>query len=174
MFLLNIILGGIIGAIGFRVRGGLWNDKIKWGATTARLVAWSLPMSLITYTAFQFNQPLWYIPIFILTWWVGCLLGWWHSIDMGRLDGNWTKDFILQSIRGLFWTLPTAIAVCLLTQSIPISMIILLVSGLSCGICYEIGWRLSEKKPIMGGTEYGEFIFGLVIGATTPIAIMLI
>lgn len=170
--LLVVILATVIGCIGFRVRGGLWNDKVRWGSTTARFVAWSTPMAVITMLGLGTNTPLWYIPIFILSWWLGTILGWWKSIDMGRMEGSWIQDFILQSLRGVLWVLPTVIAMAVLLQSFPLSLIILLVGGLSCGVCYEIGWRMATDK--VGGTEWGEYIFGAVLGLTTALATILI
>ena len=171
LYIALLVVSTIVGAVGFRLRGGLFNDKIKWGATTARFVGYALPMSIMTYLCFQ--PVLWSIPIFVVTWWLGTILGWWKSIDMGRREGSFWTDFALQSIRGSIFAIPTAAALAFLVGLSP-ALLIMVIGGLSCGICYEIGWRLADKKSIMGGTEYGEFIFGGALGATMAIASFLV
>lgn len=170
------ILGAVVGGLGFRVRGGLWGEKIGWGATTARIVAWSVPMTILTFFALSIN-PVWqvsyyFIPVFVVAWWLGTILGWWKSIDMGRNEGEWLQDFILQTARGIFWVLPVT-ALLFVLHGFTLSLLILLLGGLSCGVCYEAGWRLANKNSAMGGSEYGEIIFGAAVGIATSLAIIL-
>lgn len=171
LYIILLVVSTIVGAIGFRLRGGLFNDKIKWGSTTARLAGFALPMAIITLLCF--STPLWSIPLFVVTWWAGTVLGWWKSIDMGRNEGSFLADFCLQSLRGAIFAIPTVAA---LTVFIGLSpwLLVMVAGGLACGLCYEAGWRLADKWDAMGGTEYGEFIFGAVLGASMAITSFLV
>lgn len=164
--------------LAFRLRGGLFGKEIGWGSTTARLVAWSLPVTLfvaywyppILFTAFinYISFDYLYIPLVFIGAYLGSVLGWWGTIDMGRIEGEWIKEFTLHSARGILWTAGVAGVFTLYGLFIP--AIALLISGISCGIIYEIGWRTPtffKPTPEGGfntGSEIGEFLFGAVIG----------
>jgi len=169
--ILGLTLATFIGGLGFRVRGGLWGERIGWGATKARFVAWATPMAFIQYFAWS-QSAIWMIPIFIIAWWLGCLLPWWKSLDMGRDEGPWWKDFILHSVRGIWWCLPPVLVMWGLTLSIPFSTLLILGAGLLCGVVYEIGYQIKERvSDFMQGSEYGEIIFGALIAATTTLVL---
>lgn len=141
-------------AIGFRIRGDakfmVWTGR---GATTARIVAWATPIGL---TAWHLYGGLWYVGLFMgVAAWLGAIAPWWDSIDMGRMEGRWIKDFALQTVRGVIWTAPMA-AVALLSAGSPWP---LLIAGALCGVVYEIGWRFKARQ-----TEIAEAIFGGVVG----------
>lgn len=168
------VLGLILGAILFRIRGGAFGDEIRkyiykgYGATTSRLVVWSLPMTFLLF----FSQPYhiwWVYLLFFLAMYLGTIIGWWRSIDMGRVEGKWLPDFIFQTLRGVLWTLPAA-AVMFYVGSIS-TMISLLIAGALCGVLYELGWRVKLPKSIAEskfdlrtGPELGELFFGAAIG----------
>lgn len=168
------ILGIIAGGILFRIRGGAFGDEIRkyiykgYGATTSRLVVWSLPMTLLLFLS-QPSHAWWIYPLFFLSIYLGTIIGWWRSIDMGRVEGKWFQDFVFQTIRGVLWTLPAA-AVVFYVGSIS-TMIALLVAGLLCGVLYELGWRVrlprsiaESKFDLRTGPELGELFFGAAIG----------
>lgn len=147
------ILAPLILAAGFRLRGDAifarWTGR---GATTARIVAWAVPCGLIAWGLYG----LWYVGLAMgAAAFLGAVLGWWGSLDLGRVEGTWAKDFALHSLRGVLWTLPMA-AAAWLGAGDPLP---LLIAGALCGVCYEIGWRFRAHQ-----TEIAEAIFGFAVG----------
>lgn len=163
MVCLAILLFSVIASLGFRLRGGLFGQQIGWGSTTARLVAWALPMTIITFFMVP-DYPLWAIVPTLLTWWVGCIFPWWHSLDMGRLSGTLLQDALLHSLRGIIWVLLPVILVGFIAGP-SLLLVIPLLASLLCGPSYMLGYYISEEiSNRMGGTEYGELIFGFIVG----------
>lgn len=142
-------------AAGFRVRGWSGFQRITGrGAWLARIVAWALPCGLLAWAL----HGGWYAGAAVaIGAWLGSLLGWWGSLDLGRREGTWLRDFGLHTARGLLWTAPIALA----AWASGGSLWWLLGAGLLCGAAYEAGWRLSPTKA----TEIGEVAFGFIIGA---------
>jgi hypothetical protein len=91
---------------------------------------------------------------------IGTLAGWWRSLDLGRKEGEWLRDFVLHSARCLLWTLPAAL-VCAAATLDMTNAVPLIAAGLLCGVFYEAGWRVYPARA----TEIGEAIFGGAIGA---------
>jgi hypothetical protein len=146
-----------IGAAGFWLRGAAvfqrWTGR---GATTARLLAWALPMGALSAV-----HTDWYNAAAIAVGlYLGTLLGWWRSLDLGRVEGEWLRDFVLHTARGLLWTLPAAL-VCAAASFDIANAVPLIVAGLLCGVLYEVGWRAYPPRA----TEIGEATFGGAIGA---------
>ena len=163
MSFIIIIFSSILASIGFRLRGGLFGQQIGWGTTVARFVACALPMTIITFLTVA-NYPWWMIAPTILTWWLGCIFPWWQSLDMGRMSGTLLQDVVMHSLRGIIWVLPSVVLVGIIVGPNPVLVIPLLVS-LLCGPSYVLGYYISEKiNNYMGGTEYGELIFGFLVG----------
>jgi len=163
MSFIIILFSSILASIGFRLRGGLFGQQIGWGTTTARFVAWALPMTAITFLTVS-DYPWWMIIPTLLTWWLGCILPWWHSLDMGRMSDTLLRDIAMHSLRGMIWVLPSITLVGVIVGPNPVLAIPLLVS-LLCGPSYVLGYYITEKiSNRMGGTEYGEWIFGFLVG----------
>ena len=153
----------------FRIRGGLWNDYIPpklWGSTKARFIAWAIPVSM----AIWFWSPISYpwIPALIIATWLGSILGWWHSLDMGTQDDTLARDFSFHTLRGLFWTMPIALVTGFLgLYNLSIALIL---AGSLCGIAYLAGYKtptlvqLEAEGGMNTGAEIGEFYFGVIIG----------
>lgn len=146
-----------LGAAGFWLRGAAWFAQITGrGATTARLAAWALPMGLASALLTE-----WYNAVAIAAGlYLGTLAGWWGSLDLGRREGEWLRDFVLHTARGLLWTLPAAI-VCAVAALDIANAVPLIAAGLLCGVLYEVGWRAYPPRA----TEIGEAAFGGAIGA---------
>jgi len=102
-----ILAGAIIGGAGFWLRGAAVFQRITGrGATTARVVAWAAPLALLCWVA----TPLawWWCVAIGAALWLGCLPGWWGSIDLGRNGGAGPRDFALHTLRGVVWVVPVA------------------------------------------------------------------
>ncbi|MBR0653068.1 hypothetical protein GXW78_25655 [Roseomonas terrae] len=154
--------GALIGAAGFWLRGAAVFARVTGrGATTARVVAWAVPLALLAWLV----TPLpwgWSLALAAALW-LGCLPGWWGSIDLGRNEGGWSRDAALHTARGVLWGAPAAVVLWLAGGGWwwP------LVAGLTCAPAYEIGWRLrpagDPRRP--AATELGELLFGAALGA---------
>ena len=149
------LLAPVILAVGFRLRGAAefqrWTGR---GATSARLACWAAPVGLIGWGL----HGEWYAGAALAAAaWLGSVAGWWGSLDLGRNEGTWLRDFALHTARGLLWVAPLALAAWL-TAGDPVP---LLVAGIACGLAYEAGWRASPRHA----TEIGEAAFGFIVGA---------
>ena len=162
MIVIGAILGAILGAGGFWLRGAAVFARVTGrGATTARIVAWAAPLALLAWLA----TPLqwWWCVALGVALWVGCLPGWWESIDLGRNDGGWARDAALHTARGVLWGAPAAAVLALAGGAWwwPV------LAGLACVPAYEAGWRLrpvgDARRP--AATEIGELLFGAALGA---------
>lgn len=162
---LAVVATATICGLGFRIRGGLWNTKIEqyihWGATTARLVAWATPTAILG--TLWYGLAWYWLAALLIAAWIGCLPGWYGSIDMGRNEGTWLRDFVVITIRGAFWTLPISAVYAAAGLTVP--AVGLLLVGAAMGIWYELGWRTPSSVPGFNqGTELGELYFGLMFG----------
>ncbi len=153
------LLGAVIGAIGFRLRGDAIFQKITGrGATTARIVCWAIPMGLLSLSTVPWWASVWVTVGFFL----GAVLGWYGSLDLGRREGDPVKDRLIMASRGLVWTLPAALVVWQFDIG---NAIALLIVGLACPLFYELGYRTPSKIPYLRqGPEVGEVLFGAAIG----------
>lgn len=152
---MSVALGALIGALGFWLRGSAVFERLTGrGATTARIVAWAMPLSALAWLL----TPLgWWSAMLAVALWLGALPGWWGTLDLGRMEGDWPQDFVLHTARGLVWMAPAAVVLAMAgaTWWLP------LVAGLTCGAAYEIGWRVHRVRA----TEIGELLFGAACGA---------
>lgn len=152
---------GICG-LGNRLRGGLWGDQIGWGATTARIISWAIPVAILSGVWYQL---VWYLWIIMgVAAWLGTIAGWWGKcIDMGRRDGTWLHDMCWITLRGTVWTLPMTV-VFVWSGFIPAAILVQL-SGTLMGVWYELGWRSPSHTPgFTQGPEVGELLFGMMFG----------
>ena len=154
------LLGAIVGAIGFRLRGSSWFEEVTGrGATTARIVCWAIPMGALSLT----NVPWQYSFLVGLGFFLGAIAGWWGCLDLGRNEGSAARDYIVMFFRGILWTLPPTIVVYPFDATAGAAM---LIAGALCPVAYTIGWLVPSKIPnLRQGPELGEFIFGGMIGA---------
>lgn len=162
--ILRALTGAAAGGTGFRARGAAWFLALTGrGATTARMLAWALPMML--QVAWETSLGLHWAayPLVFVAAWAGCVLGWWGSLDMGRRDGSWLIDCLLHTLRGSLFTLPVGIV--LLNPWVA-------ASGLLCGLVYELGYQASERLKLpVGGSEIGEAAFGVIVFLAVSIAV---
>jgi hypothetical protein len=148
------LIGAAVGGFGFWLRGSALFEK--WtgrGATTARITCWALPLGLF---GWALGLPPIEASALAVAAWIGCLAPWWDSLDLGRQEGTWLRDFAWHTLRGALWVAPIWLVVLLSFGSWwPLAVVALL-----CGIVYELGYRLWPAK----GTEVGEALFGALIG----------
>lgn len=169
------ILTPAVLAIGFRLRGAAkFQELLGRGATTARITVWAIPLIVLSWFL---GLPI-AVAVFLgIAAWIGCLLGWWESLDFGRHEGTWLRDFLLHTLRGVLWTAPMAAVLLAADMLLGISVYVpwmdisltlgvktswwwMLGVGSLCGLIYEIGYQISEEH----GTEIGEVLFGGLIG----------
>ena len=150
-----IALGStILAAILFRVRGGMWfGDSPHWFTRGM----WSVGMGVIVFlSSLNMKAGVYVMPAFF----VGTVLPWWGTIDLGRIEGRKDRDYALNSLRGLCFTLPAGAVLWWLGLPWYAGLV-----GLLCPICYEAGWRInSQIKDLRQGPELGELIFGALVG----------
>jgi cell division protein FtsW (lipid II flippase) len=158
------LLGIIVGAIGFRLRGdAIFHEITGRGAITARIVCWAVPMGLLSLSTVPWWASVWVTVGFFL----GAALGWYGSLDLGRNEGDPVKDRIIMTARGLVWTLPAALVVWQFDIG---NAIALMIIGLACPLFYELGYRTPSRIPYLRqGPEVGEVLFGAAIGLALTI-----
>jgi hypothetical protein len=103
----EILLTAAIGGAGFRFRGAEAFSRITGrGATTARVVCWAAPVAALAWALAALPWQ-WAVALGAALW-LGCLPGWWGSLDLGRDEGIWATDALAHAARGLLWTAPAA------------------------------------------------------------------
>lgn len=156
--MLQVILLILVGAVGFRIRGGLLGDYGSSVGTTVSRIIYSVGLAVVI-TLLSGN---WWLGLLAPALFLGCVLPWWQSIDMARDKGKWSTDFVLQSARGLLFTLPAGAVLWWLGYEWWPGLV-----GLSAGFLYEIGWRIPSKvKGLERGSPIGEALLGAVIGGS--------
>jgi hypothetical protein len=160
--MMTVIVCALAGAVLFRVRGGLldlWHIDI---GTVRGRIAWSSLGVLVALLAVDWRL-VGLCPLLL----AGTFMGWPRSIDMGRNEGEWQVDFYAHMGRGIFFTLPCAPLLWLVTGNDWFGYV-----GLLAGPLYELGWRTPSKIPgFLRGAEMGEAYFGAAIGAALAVAV---
>lgn len=150
-----------LGALLFRIRGG-WLDL---PSTTLGRAVWSVGMTIIP------AAITWRLAVLAPALFLGCVLPWWKSIDMGRNEGTLLEDALWHTLRGFLWVLPAVVAG---WWAIGAWSSLLLIPGGACAGLYELGWWTpSSVKDFTRGSEMGEVYFGASIGAALALAIIL-
>ena len=149
---MGVLLCAAVGAAGFRLRGSaLWSRITGRGAGTARVFAWALPLAVVS------PLPWAWVPALAAALWLGSLAAWWGSLDMGRNEGSFARDFALHALRGMVWVIPAALV---LTAAGRLWWP-LLAAGALCAPIYAVAWRIWPVRA----TEAAECGFGACIGA---------
>lgn len=153
-----LALAAIWGAIWNRLRGGPFGKIVRAfgfpdpGDTLTRL-AFGLAFATIGVVA----SRNWWVLATAITWWAGCVLPWWKTIDLGRIEGSWKRDVPMMALRGLLWVAPTAVLLWLMGYF----WSPLLLAGVAFPLLYEIGWRIpSQIDDLRTGPEIGECLAG--------------
>jgi hypothetical protein len=150
----------LLGAVLFRIRGG-W---LNLGSSTGGRAVWAVGMTIIP------ALITWKLAVLAPALFAGAVLGWWKSIDMGRNEGSWIQDAVLQEARGILWVLPAAAAA---AWALGWWAVAVGISGVLCAPAYELGWRTpSTARNFTRGSELGELYFGACIGIGLAVAIL--
>lgn len=164
-----MIVGAVVGGFG-RVRSGVWGAKAGWGAARDRIFAWAIPMAILGALA---GPPglsltaLWTFLGFVVAWWVGCLAGWWGTLDLGPDTGDRETEIFWHSVRGALSVLPAIALWCFLGNW---WALFLLIPGVLCGPIYEAGRQVATAyRTKTGRTDWGEIFFGAAIGLTAAL-----
>lgn len=159
-----ICLKAIACGSAFRLRGSaLWDQWTGTGTTGGRLI-WAGTVTLCLFVAGAKLWALAALPIMFLC----AVPGWPASIDLGRNEGTWLRDFLIMTARGSLFTLPSG---ALLVWMVGPQFLPFAASGVLAGVCYEIGWRIPVRfEHLRQGPPLGEFIFGALIGGSIGFA----
>lgn len=156
MELVLLIPGACVGGLAFRLRGSaIFHEWTGRGATSARVV-YGTALALVALLA---GTPLLWSLAVIVAAWLGAIAPWWGSLTLRT-----PKMWLMHTLRGFLWTLP--LAAVLFLAGAPHWWIMLLAGGL-CAPAYKFGWMISSKL----GVEFGEVIFGAIIGAALVAAL---
>jgi hypothetical protein len=158
--MIELAVAGIIGAVLFRVRGGMF--AIGWGTQGGR-GAWAIGMTLLC--GYLAGWTDWRLALLAPALFIGTVPGWWMSLGLGRTAVTarwidwyaWLRDVQVMAARGLWFTIP-ALPVLWWTGHDWWPALV----GILCPICYQIGWILPFRHR---GPVWGEVLFGAVLGA---------
>ena len=143
-------LAVLIGGFGDRLRGGLFGNRIGWGTGLARLVAWSIPVALLTALA---GLPLIYLVPMIIGLYLGCCAGQYDSLSMGHRGGKTgLQAWLGMSFWGTARLIIPAIIIGIFTQHVPW---LIIVGFFSCPVLYYIAWY-APPKFYFKGFGYGD------------------
>ena len=158
---LQLLIAVVLGAMLFRMRGAAGFQRVTGRGKTTADAAWAVVMAAIT------GPGLWQMLALAGALWLGGRPGWWRSLTLGRStsDGSTAAQWMRHTARGVLWVAPAAA----LAWWLGASPWPLLVAGLLCAPAYEAGWR-ADGWQHLGGTEWGELLFGATIGAALVIA----
>ena len=164
-----------LGALAFRIRGGLITDRVPGFSGQAQRAIYAVAMMSIMY----FSGKFWpgggffdsyllstgFVVSLIAAWFLGVIyMGTFKAIDAGRNEGTKLKDFFLNSLRGMLYAAPAALVlfVWVLFSGHDGALLapLMLAFGAMQGPAYEFGWRIKAKQP----TVVAEFITGAFLG----------
>lgn len=158
---MSVISAGIFALLcgaAMRLRGSdLWNKWTGTGTTGGRAL-WSVVVGACIWATYPSYLTLLTIPLLF----AGAVPGWPGSIDLGRNEGTWGKDFALMTVRGLLFTFPAGAYMAWLVDP---SYLVFAFSGALAGVLYEAAWRIPVKyEHLRQGPPLGEFLFGVAVG----------
>lgn len=163
MHALLVLPLALMGAFAFRTRGGLWEDQHVRGQL-ARL-AWGVSCAVTVLVAA--GPRAWWIALAVgLLTWVSTMAGLHDTIDMGRNDGTFGRDFAVGTLHGL--VLGAAAAVPLAFARYGTSYVpelgawgfplwwLPLVGGAAWSACYALCW-LRRDWPEIRAARLGKY-----------------
>lgn len=153
----------LIGALGNRLRGGLWGSVIGWGSGVARLGAWGIPCGV---GAWACGAPWWAALAVIVGAWAGCTVPQFGALSMGHRGG--TSGALAWGAMTL-WGLARMGSVVLVAWWLGGAWWWPLAAGLLCAPLYELAWHV--PLPVRGlgypddPPEMAEALHGAAMGA---------
>jgi hypothetical protein len=168
----------LLGAITFRIRGGLFEGK--WYGRRGQLMrlTWAAACSLTVLAAGgAWDMALAVLPLA----WLATTLPLWDTIDMGRNQGTFNRDLAVGTIHGLLMAGCVTGALCAAAwwerRPDPLWWLVLL-GGAAWGLCYALAYVLTlptHRLRLGHGAqepETGELFFGLVFSAALFVAVI--
>lgn len=165
MHALLVIPCALLGAAGFRTRGGLtegWRYQLP--GQVARL-AWGLACAVTV--LFAAGLVAWWIVLAVgfLTW-VSTTVGLYGAIDMGRNDGTFARDLGVGTLHGLVLGAAAAVPLAFARYGAPYVpelghwtfplWWLPLVGGAAWGVCYAVCW-LRRDWPELRASGLGKY-----------------
>lgn len=172
-----IPVAALLGAVGRRVCGGLYNS-----ITGKRSPGGDLPVRIFfaaTLALSAYLGGVGWLPALVLIPlnWVGTTTGLFDSLAMGRGGRPYWKDFLGMTLHGVISALLPAILF-YFTGTLR-SAEVAFLGGLLISPCYSLGWSLTGlhgrkgwPKGMQQGTEVAELLWGAVMGVTHFVAAM--
>ena len=168
-----LIPAALLGALGNRLRGGLWGDKIRWGTGVARLCAWGIPSGL---GAWALGIPWWAAAVVILGAWAGCTVPQFGGLSMGNRPGGTSGAAAWAGMTA--WGLLRMGGAALVAWWFGGAWWFPLAAGLACAPVYAAVWLLppSALFPGLGAPndppEMAEALHGALMGAALAAAFL--
>ena len=172
-----IALAIILGALGRRIAGGLWNSIFgrpsPGGDMPVRLI-FAAALSLAAYL----GGVRWFVALILVPLnYIGTTTGNFDSLAMGRGGRPYWKDFLGMTLHGLLSALAPAVLFLVVAWPHPWAALVVIAAGLAISPCYTIGWavcglhgRSAWIKGCQQGPEIAELLWGGVMGAAAFIA----
>ena len=186
MHILICIISALLGAFGRRVAGGGFQDLtgINVGDTPVRIF-----FGLTIGAAALMSGVFWaYALALVILTFIGSTAGYFGGLGLGRPvrlplpANNYWKDFGEVTAHGVL----SVILPCFGAWYLGYAWWLILISGFVIAPCYEIGYRIAPYAGVQygwvrpnwplwlqGAVQFGEFIWGAVLGLTTALACFL-
>jgi hypothetical protein len=141
---LLLILGAFLGALSQRVVGGVGNDWI--GRKTGSFIPRTILAALHGAFAFYLGLPILYAMLYAKGIWIGCVVGMWSGMDMGRKP----RSFEIESVKNWFVDAGYMLVYGVGKVILPTLVVfwlglnywwIILLAGALCPLVYEYAWR---------------------------------
>jgi len=173
-----LLVSALLGAVGRRVCGGLYNS-----ITGKRSPGGDLPVRIffaITLAASAYMGGIiwWAALVLIPLNWVGTTTGLFDALAMGRGGNGYWKDFLWMTLHGVLSSGLPAILFYVVGGLWP--ALIAFSGGLVISPCYTVGWcmtglygRRDWPKGMQQGTEVAELLWGAAMGGTHFLAALL-
>jgi hypothetical protein len=170
-------IAALLGAVGRRVCGGLYNS-----ITGQRSPGGDLPVRIffavtLALSAYMGGVVWWAALALVPLNWIGTTTGLFDALAMGRGGNSYWKDFLWMTVHGLISSAPPAVLFYFTggfwAAAVAFS------GGLLISPCYSLGWsatglygRKGWPKGMQQGTEVAELLWGAVMGVTHFVAAM--
>lgn len=152
---MTLLAIALILALGNRLRGGLWGDRIGWGTQVARFCAWGIPFGA---SCWWLGMPWWAAMLAGIAAWAGCTAGQFGALSMGHRGGAsgwtaWENMLGWGSIRiaGPFFVMVGMMIV----AGADYSPVWFALAGLATPAVYDVVWRV-PPWVYLPGLGYGD------------------
>lgn len=150
----------MLGAVTGRIRGGLLKDSLPWVTTHMGRAAWALALGLVYYACSQRGDMVFLV---ILAAFIGTLHGYLGGyFDLALKRNRTVKNYAWLTLTSVLRIAPLT----LVFWPTDTALIYPMVASLLFVPCYLAGNALYAKWPVMGHTQWGEFlIYGMILTA---------